>query len=1157
MSPSRIARPRLLRGIQLDRSSVLEASAGTGKTFALESILTEVVLSTDIGLDSVLLVTFTERATSELRDRVRAKLETLHAGLADPASESDILHGDYWTLDATAQARVARALHAFDTVTIATIHAFCQRVLHEIAFSGGRLFEEEQVDGRDAFGRAVKDALRTVANDETRGPWLEAALGEGWTVARIEELLWKSAGVRSDLRPRLDVEALASSLAAWPAALARSEDLARQIGTWGTHANTARAAARRIWALADAVEGADDGASMARYVVLAGSQKIDEVVERVSALRPRPGPAAQVCAAALALASVTPTFGAALTQVLLPVVTQSLNRTKRALGRYDFDDMLLLVDEALRGPRGVALAESMRRRWRYAFIDEFQDTDETQWSIFRRAFFEGGAASSRSFVFLVGDPKQSIYRFRGADVGTYLSARSTVLEAGGQRLSLEESYRATQALVDATNSIFDPKAAKPVFSGDVRYSPVRCGRPERELVDGAGSPLSAVHLLAFEKDLSLPDLARVIAREVGVMTHPERPWRLGDRALGPQDVFVLTRSAREGRIVGETLRELGVHHSFYKEDGLFQSPEAADLAILLAAIADPSDRASRLSAWLTPFFGLPLSAIERARDLPPSHPLVARLLGWKALADAREYGRLFQSILRDSGIVRREIFFARGERTLTNLQHLTELLIARSDGGHKTVDDLVSELVGLRSRTRAPVDLEGNVQRLEGDRPAVQIMTIHKAKGLEAAVVFVAGGTKSPPPEEVHIYRDEGRRLGWIGSSSGAVEALIKQGEREEDERLMYVALTRAMGRLYLPCISDGEKPKGLRGCYERINGRLFELGRANLGSWTSEVVTPALMKPSALPAKWDPPETLLEPDRHDRSYESLRARRAGAVATSYTRMKAERQDTRAGSPSGRGRPTFEADTPEAEALPTMLRAARGSGVFLHELLERVPLASFIESADLGVWRARRDVAALLSESMAAHRVAASQRDHAERLVWGAYTTPVALPGGARVERLAACAGLAREMRYVFPLHHDGRPTAHEGAAADKARHPRPDAFVRGSLDLVFEHDGLAYFVDWKSDSLGSYAPEDLGPHVSEHYREQLQLYALAVVKLLGAQTEAQYLTQFGGMIYCFLRGFDARGGGLWSARPTWAELSGWNENLRAGRPLDSQAGSR
>jgi exodeoxyribonuclease V beta subunit len=1154
MTAMRIARPPILRGIRLDRSSVLEASAGTGKTFALESIVTELVLSTNVELDRVLLVTFTERATSELRERVRAKLEALHAGRAEPASDSDIEHGDFWTLDAAAKARVARALHAFDGVTIATIHAFCQRVLREVAFAGGRLFDEEQVDGREAFGRAFKDGLRSVAKDETRGPWLETALGGGWSVSRIEELLWKSTTLRGDLRPELDIGALSASLAAWPAALAQSADLGRQIGAWGTHANTAKAVARRIVALAEVVEGARG--DVARYVLAAGSLKLEDVLEKISGLRSKPGPAASVCAAAAQLVSATPPFAAGLAQTLLPVVASSLSLSKRASGRYDFDDMLLLVDEALRGPRGAALAESLRRRWSYAFIDEFQDTDETQWSIFRRAFFDPTASeATRSFVFLVGDPKQSIYRFRGADVATYLAARATVLDSGGQRLSLEESYRATQSLVDATNVIFDQGASDPIFTGDVSYAPVRCGRPDRELVDGDGRPVSAVHLLRFERELSLQGIARVIAREVGRMTDPLRPWKLGGRALEPQDTFVLTRSAREGRVVGETLRELGVPHAFYKEEGLFQSEEANDLAILLAAIADPSDRARRFSAWLTPFFGLPLSAIERARDLPPSHPLVARLLGWKALADARELGRLFESVLRESGIVRREIFFGRGERALTNLQHLVEFLTERAESGHKTLDDLGNELVGLRTRTRTPLDLEGNVQRLEGDRPAVQIMTIHKAKGLEAPVVFLAGGASPPRSDEVRVYRGEGRRLAWVGPLSKAVESRVKDGEKEEDERLMYVALTRAMGRLVLPCVADGDEPKSLRGPYHRMNGRLFDLARAGHLGWTSEDVEPALAKTagSRESRSWEPPRELLRPDAPGLSYDALRTSRAGPLATSYTRMKAERQSALGGAPSAAPSRVYHAATPETEALPTTLRGARGSGVFLHEILERVPIASFSQSGDLAAWRARGEVAALVGEAMATHRVAPAQRDHSERLVWTAYTTPIHLPGGGRVERLATAPRLVREMRYVFPVRAGDRAGRHE----ERPSAGRSNVYVRGSLDLVFEHEGRAYFVDWKSDTLASYTAADLGPHVSENYREQLGLYALALIKLLGVRTEAEYLARFGGAIYCFLRGLDGDGGGLWSARPSWAEIMGWSEDLGAGRSLRGGGDSR
>ena len=244
-------------------------------------------------------------------------------------------------------------------------------------------------------------------------------------------------------------------------------------------------------------------------------------------------------------------------------------------------------------------------------------------------------------------------------------------------------------------------------------------------------------------------------------------------------------------------------HAFYKEDGLFQTQEARDLRALLFAIDDPDDAARRVAAWLTPFFGLPLAEVERARGLSAAHPLLARLYVWKGLADARDFDRLFQSVVRDSGFVRREIFFAEGERDLTNTLHLLESHRARARRAGDAAR-FVQELSGLIAKTRLPLDIEGNMQRLESDRSAVQIMTIHKAKGLEAPLVFVAGGqfAGGSDGERVRVYHERGRRLAWVGSPASDVKPIVDCEEREEEQRLMYVALTRAMGRLYLPVCS-------------------------------------------------------------------------------------------------------------------------------------------------------------------------------------------------------------------------------------------------------------------------------------------------------------------------------------------------------------------
>jgi exodeoxyribonuclease V beta subunit len=870
------------------------------------------------------------------------------------------------------------------------------------------------------------------------------------------------------------------------------------------------------------------------------SQDVDfpYLLEKLPGYLPRRGPTAHACAAAVELARVTPSLTGALAHVVLGPVRDELGKRKRAAGQYDFDDMLSLVDEALRGPRGPALVAALRARWRYALIDEFQDTDETQWSIFRRAFFDP-APGPASVVYLVGDPKQSIYRFRGADVETYLAARDDVAGSGGERVALDTNYRATKPLVDATNAVFDQTAAAPFFSGAVRYEPVACGRPQRALADGHGRIVTPLHVLRFDREIALPVLASRIAREIAAVTDPARPWTLDGRPLAHEDVYVLTRTAAEGRAVGAALRAAGVPHAFFKEEGLFQTDEAREIRALLVAIEDPGDPARRLAAWLTPFFGLPLADVERARDLPASHPYVARLVDWRAMAEARDFERLFESVVCDSGVLRREIFFAEGERELTNYLHVLELLLEHSRRTRATLRDLVHALSGLIDRTRLPLDLEGNVQRLESERRSVQIMTIHKAKGLEAAVVFLAGGATWGGDKDVRVLHEGGRRLAWVGKMSAEVKQRVTEEEREEDQRLMYVALTRAKGRLVLPCaVKDGAAVR-LRGAYDAVNRRVVEVASRGGPLVYVEDVPPIRVVPSsaagdAAAETWRPPEALLAEADAAAEHATLRERHAGAVVTSYTRLRGGRPAARpAWGDEGEGdtRRAEKADEAIDQVPATTLRSARASGVFVHEVLERVPLASFDHAFE--AWRARPEIAALFDETVAVHRVDPAQRAHAERLVWAAFTTPVALPGGGTLARIASASRVVREMDFVFPVAGLG-------------------AYIRGSLDVALEHAGKTYFVDWKTDSLAAYDPATLGEHVAAHYADQVHFYALAVVKLLGVRSRAEHEARFGGILYCFLRGMDGHGAGVWSARPTWDEVTGWEDALRS-RRLDGR----
>ena len=481
-------------------------------------------------------------------------------------------------------------------------------------------------------------------------------------------------------------------------------------------------------------------------------------------------------------------------------------------------------------------------------------------------------------------------------------------------------------------------------------------------------------------------------------------------------------------------------------------------------------------------------------------------------------------------------------------------MIERARSTRTTLRDLVQALSGLIARTRLPLDLEGNMQRLASERSAVQIMTIHKAKGLEAPLVFVAIGRSWAPSEEVRVYHEGGKRLAWVGGLAADVSVAVKREEGEEDQRLMYVALTRAMGRVYLPYVVDAHgEPKTLRGPYERVHRRVADLVRARDALVTIEDVR---VGPAgrggvdrSIAMSWAPPAALLH-DRDERAtYAALRERHAAAIVTSYTRLRGERRGTRSFWNDQPGDRRVEKaadgfdDTPPA--APTMLRAARASGIFLHEILERVPLTSFALPGGFPEWRATREVSVLFDVSLAAHRIDPVQRDHAERMIWAAYTTPVPLPGGSgTLNGFAAANQVVREMEFVYPIPAPGHPPL---AARGAGPPPVTGGYVRGSLDLAFEHGGLTYFADWKSDSLASYTPDSLARHVALHYEEQATLYALAVVKLLGVQSRAEYESRFGGLLYCFLRGFSDAGG-LWSSRPSWDDLLAWDAALRARR---------
>ncbi len=1137
-------KPAILGALPANHHAVIEASAGTGKTYTLEHLVIELILH-GTRIDQILVVTFTEKATAELTQRVRGKIKEL---LGDFPSEQDP-DESCWAIDDAARERLESALFGFDRANISTIHAFCQRVLTEHAFANRRLFEQRQVDEKAAFQRAFKEALRhSFARDPALSQFLTVWLRDDATATPVDglaEMLLQCHTKQCALLPVFDragLEAALDAFQAGPAARdAKLLQLAGPVAVWAQDRDTAQ--------------------------LLAALQEEDFA------------PIAQHAAVAAILAKLVP-WEAALAQSFLPLVRERLSRQKRETGFFDFQDMLSLVAESLAAPEAEGLVQLLRDRYRVALIDEFQDTDGIQWQIFERIFFQSGAGTELRPLYLIGDPKQAIYGFRGADVQTYLEARARVVEGGGVVAPLEENFRSTDALIRAYNEILDQRVAEPFFTGPIRYdSPVRCGRPERTLLDRDGQPAAPVVLYELQhtgerkkdgtpKAPNQPEareaIAAQIAREIrsivaGSLQLQHDGMR---RPIEPSEIFVLTRTANEGYEVGNALRQAGIAHAYYKQDGLFQTDEAHHVRDLLGAIDDPHSLSRRLKAWLTPFFALTLAELENSRGLPGTHPLVQRLLDWKALADDKEYDRLFTHILEDSGVLRRTLFADDGERELTNYQHLFELLLEQAHRNRATLRELILQLTQFEEKKAAPEGVDGNVQRLESERKAVQIMTMHKAKGLEADVVFLYGGLWTRA-DAVRVYHQYGRRLAWMGNRNlpSTVAAAIKAETDGEDQRLLYVALTRAKARLYLPYFPDGSVEPA--GCYAHLNPQLARV-RAAVPSSSLFAVEPIhLAKPAGLRAVassesplhgWRPPAALTSRLAPSSELAALRKTHAGFTITSYTRMKQSLARAAELGPED-----FAAEPPalvRSELPEDELPGGAATGIFLHELLETVDLTTFEAAPAFDAWRVLPPVRTLFADALRHHDREPRHLLHSQRLVHAALTAPLVLGPERLPDGLCGTDRVLREMEFLYPYPEAAHPRLTEQLATT-SRLEIGRGFIKGFVDLVFEHAGKVYFGDWKSDLLTGWAPAELAEHVEEHYQLQAQLYSLALVKMLRIHDAAAYEARFGGMVFCFLRGMmpgDERAG-VQFHKPGWADVCEWEQRLVRGQPLDQ--GSR
>ena len=1065
--------PRNIGELALDRAALIEASAGTGKTYTIEHLVARLLLETATPIDRILVVTFTEKATGELRARIRRALEKILRGEA-VSHEAD---GNTVELNATQIENLRRALVAFDSAPIHTIHSFCHRVLSELAFGTGSRFGLELIDSRRAFHEAMRATLRDTFAVEDRPRdllrrWLES---DDRDIKKLESLLYQANEARLDM-------ALATRTTA--------------------------------------------------------SSEISEAL---------------------------------IVSEFLPRIRDRLGTMKQERGVLDYSDMLSRVRDALAGASGPALISTLRKRYSHALIDEFQDTDDLQWDIFRRVFVESAGANP---IFLIGDPKQAIYSFRGADIFAYLEARDQLKLGTARPHALVRNFRATSSMIDALNLLLNQSARVPFFTRelvDIGYDhPVECGKPLLGAVTESTVITPVILMRAATKRANAPRVRKLIgtfiAREIHTLLHdPKRAIEICDhdsppKGLRADGIFILTRTLAESEEAGKYLRAHGVPFAFYKQEGLFQTAEASDVLDVLGAVADPSRRSNRLRAWASPFFGVSYPDLPRLVDLDAAHPLNDRLIEWQALADAEQFAELFDALLYRSGLADRELFLADSERELTNYQQIFEVLLEQASANRLSIVEVVELLDDYFHERAMPPGSDRNVQRLESERAAVQIMTIHKAKGLEADVVFLFGGFHAGNNNEtqVWVYHEDGKRRVAVGRSERpAAKKFIDAEAADEERRLSYVAITRARARLYLPFFAEDTLLRPANGYYCHLNKRLAALGEVPIKNDRGEVLIDSVNialpadQDAATPnaevdplASWQPPAALLDQSR-DRVptdlINSLRRKHRGFRIESYTSLERNEAGIRELEVEDFKRDAEVDAALRAEDLP----GSANVGVFLHEVIEQLDFSSFDKNPIFEDWRSRVDIRELFERTMRLRQVVDPRwLARGQEIVFNALTAPIRIGNVTLTSGLRSC-DESREMEFTFPIPEHAHP---DFAAAARGEWRAERGFVTGYVDLIFRHSGLTYFADWKSDLLESYEAAELESVVRERYENQRLIYSIGVVRLIGIASEQEYEARFGGLLYVFIRGVNRAGGdrGIYFHRPSWNEVRGYVTQLGA-----------
>lgn len=1185
----------------LEGMNLIEASAGTGKTYTISVLFLRLILEKKLAVNEIAVVTFTVAATAELRERIRNAVREALDACAGSTHIDPLLAGVVASCRDRSEARqlLDQALRDFDEAAIFTIHGFCQRVLREHAFESGTLFDTELMTNEDRVREEVaEDFWRThlyrasprlvdyvVRNAGGRSmfsslaaryvgkPFLKvvpepAPRDPAQAELHYEEVLSRTSALWSSCR-----EEVSAMLLAEPSALSRVKYPLPRIARW-------------VKALDECVAS--------RGKTGPGEEVLDKL--RASAiaqgLKKNAAPVEHpffVCCEALKEAqdALYQAYGQhllALKRSLFDYAQTELAARKGGRNLQSFDDLLLNVHRALEQEEGGELAEALGARYRAAFIDEFQDTDPVQYAIFSKVF----RAAHRT-LFLIGDPKQAIYGFRGADVFAYLQAADQV-EA---TYTLQKNRRSHPALIRAANSLFS-RVERPFVFEEISFAPAvappTSGAEALTLKEKVEPPMriwvleaeAMAERLLYGKEKAIKKIEarrlvlRATAAEIARLLDLGRKGKalIGARAVKEEDMAVLVRTNREGILMQQALAERGITSVLYSAENLFDSREALEMERVLGGIIEPGNARLLKAALATDLFGISGEALEALMEKEREWEMwLARFRDYHERWRTQSFIAMFRYLLVREQVRSRLLCFPDGERRLTNLIHLSEVLHQNASARKLGMTGVLKWLSEQRNPD-GPRLVEHQL-RLESDEYAVKVVTIHKSKGLEYPIVFTPfhwQGSSLRGATDSCTFHDEERRL-TLDLCPKEHEDHLARAEQEilaENLRLLYVAVTRAKHRVYLAWgrvngagssalayLLHPLREGGATDPIGEMEARFKTLADAQVQRALQEV---AAASEGAIVIEKLPkerPAKIVSP-RETKRVLSCRSFLGSIDRTwrvsSFSSLVASAPGEGRPHPAAAELPDYDAgvreDRQSTEGPTGIFAFPRGAkaGTFMHEVFEHL---DFTQAHGP---RARE----LVSSTLAEYGFASTWEEAIASMVQKVCAAPLdplrpeftlsKITLEARISELEFYFPLRlltpAALREVFARHGTNMKAEPAVEGLEQLEFTPVQGYMKGFIDLAFCHQGRFYLVDWKSNHLGNrvedYGEETLTREMEQmHYSLQYHLYAVALHRYLNRRLPSyDYERHFGGVYYVFVRGVDPQRGpgfGIYRDKPSAA----------------------